>query len=71
MFVLSEIEDTVKIVPNDFKKEDNVAITDVLNDKYANKVVQDVGLCICVHDIIETSDGFILYGDGCSYMRGI
>jgi DNA-directed RNA polymerase III subunit RPC8 len=71
MFILSELEDTVKIVPNDFKKEDNGAITDVLNEKYANKVVQEVGLCICVHDILETSEGFILYGDGCSYMKGI
>jgi hypothetical protein len=70
MFILSELEDTVKIVPNDFKKEDNGAITDVLNEKYANKVVQEVGLCICVHDILETSEGFILYGDGCSYMKG-
>lgn len=70
MFILSELEDTVKIVPNDFKKEDNGAITDVLNEKYANKVVQEVGLCICVHDILHTSEGFILYGDGCSYIKG-
>lgn len=70
MFILSEIEDTVKIVPNDFKKEDSGAITDVLNEKYANKVVQEVGLCICVHDILHTSEGFILYGDGCSYVKG-
>ncbi|KAI8087477.1 RNA polymerase Rpb7 [Thamnidium elegans] len=69
MFILSEIEDTVKIVPNDFKKEDSGAITDVLNEKYANKVVQEVGLCICVHDILHTSEGFILYGDGCSYVK--
>ncbi|KAI7904774.1 DNA-directed RNA polymerase III subunit RPC8-like protein [Cokeromyces recurvatus] len=69
MFILSELEDTVKIIPNDFKKDDNDAITDVLNEKYANKVVQEVGLCICVHDILETSEGFILYGDGCSYIK--
>jgi DNA-directed RNA polymerase III subunit RPC8 len=38
MFVLAEIEDTVKIVPNDFGKSDNDAITDALNEKFANKV---------------------------------
>lgn len=70
MFILSELEDTVKIVPNDFKKGDNSAITDVLNEKYANKVVQEVGLCICIHDVLHTSEGFILYGDGCSYIKG-
>lgn len=60
----------MKIVPNDFKKGDNSAITDVLNEKYANKVVQEVGLCICIHDVLHTSEGFILYGDGCSYIKG-
>ncbi|KAF7731923.1 DNA-directed RNA polymerase III subunit RPC8 [Apophysomyces ossiformis] len=69
MFVLSELEDTVKIVPNDFRKEDKDAIIDVLNEKFANKVVQEVGLCICVHDILEASEGIILYGDGCSYKK--
>ncbi|RCH87315.1 DNA-directed RNA polymerase III subunit RPC8 [Rhizopus azygosporus] len=69
MFILSELEDTVKIVPNDFKKDDINAVTDVLNEKYANKVVQEVGLCICVHDILHMSEGFILYGDGCSYIK--
>ncbi|KAI8992106.1 polymerase-like protein III polypeptide H [Mycotypha africana] len=69
MFILSELEDTVKILPNDFRKDDNTAITDVLNEKYANKVVQEVGLCICVHDILHASEGLILYGDGCSYKK--
>jgi DNA-directed RNA polymerase subunit E'/Rpb7 len=40
MFVLAEIEDTVKIVPNDFGKNDNDAITDALNEKFANKVLK-------------------------------
>ena len=71
MFVLSELEDIVKIIPNDFKKEKINAITDVLNEKYANKVVQDIGHCICVHDILNVSEGFILYLDGCSYVKGI
>ncbi|KAG1052225.1 hypothetical protein G6F43_005626 [Rhizopus delemar] len=69
MFVLAELEDTVKIVPNDFKKDNLNAVTDVLNEKYANKVVQEVGHCICVHDILNVTEGFILYLDGCSYVR--
>ncbi|ORX55784.1 hypothetical protein DM01DRAFT_1321129 [Hesseltinella vesiculosa] len=69
MFVLAELEDTVKIEPSAFIKRDHDAITDVLNEKYANKVVQEVGLCICVFDILSTSDRYILYGDGCSYVK--
>ncbi|KAI9275988.1 RNA polymerase Rpb7 [Sporodiniella umbellata] len=71
MFVLTEIEDTVKIVPNDFKKDNLDAVADVLNEKYANRVVQEVGHCICVHDILEASEGVILYLDGCSYVKVI
>ncbi|KAI7867817.1 DNA-directed RNA polymerase III subunit RPC8-like protein [Spinellus fusiger] len=69
MFLLAELEDTVKIVPNDFRKSTNEAITDVLNEKFANKVVQDVGLCISVRDITHMSEAHILYGDGCSYSK--
>ncbi|KAG1468857.1 hypothetical protein G6F56_003596 [Rhizopus delemar] len=65
----TELEDTVQIVPNDFKKDNLNAVTDVLNEKYANKVVQEVGHCICVHDILEASEGVILYLDGCSYVK--
>ena len=29
--------------------------------------MQDVGLCICVHDILDSSEGRIRWGDGCLY----
>lgn len=38
MFILTEVEDTVKIEPKSFSKTDNEAIQDVLNYKFANKV---------------------------------
>ncbi|KAI9485093.1 DNA-directed RNA polymerase III subunit RPC8-like protein [Zychaea mexicana] len=69
MFWLAQVEDTVKIEPRNFGKSDNDAITEVLNTKFANKIVPDVGLCICVHDILETVPGMILHLDGCSYMK--
>ncbi|KAJ8651528.1 DNA-directed RNA polymerase [Lichtheimia ornata] len=69
MFLVAELEDTVKIEPKHFDKSDNEAITAVLNQKFANKVIPDVGLCVCVHDILEASPGAILHGDGCSYIK--
>ena len=33
------------------------------------KVIPDVGLCVCVHDILEATPGAILHGDGCSYIK--
>ena len=32
------------------------------------QVLQDIGLCIAMHDIISASEGFIHHGDGCSYV---
>ncbi|RUS21621.1 hypothetical protein BC937DRAFT_92102 [Endogone sp. FLAS-F59071] len=66
MFVLALINDTVNIEPARFVQPKHVAITEELNKKYANK---EVGLCVCTHDIIEASEEFIHYGDGCSYFR--
>ena len=33
----------------------------------ALKVLQDIGLCICVHDILRSSEGRVRWGDGCLY----
>ena len=38
MFVLSEMKDTVQIVPSLFNVEINEAVIDALNKKLANKV---------------------------------
>lgn len=51
------------------------AVKDQINVKYANKVcvqfsyqiLQDVGLCICVHDLLDISEGRVRWGDGCLY----
>lgn len=47
MFILTEVEDTVKIEPKSFSKTDNEAIQDVLNYKFANKVKVTVTAFFC------------------------
>lgn len=44
-------------------------IEDKINEKYANKVVQKVGLCICMWDLSKSSDGLIGYGTGNANMN--
>jgi len=61
----------VQIAPADFGKPSHSAIEDNINAKYANKVVQHIGLCICVWDILWTSEGLIGQGDGCANVNGI
>ncbi|KAL8880702.1 MAG: hypothetical protein Q9198_001938 [Flavoplaca austrocitrina] len=64
MFILTTISDLVQISPEDFQKPSAESIEDNLNAKYANKVVQKIGLCICVYDILSASDGLIGHGTG-------
>ncbi|KAL2129027.1 hypothetical protein VTI74DRAFT_8323 [Chaetomium olivicolor] len=64
MFILTKIADLVQIAPDDFRKQSYAAIEDNINAKYANKVVQKIGLCICLWDILWTSEGLIGQGDG-------
>ncbi|OBZ73713.1 DNA-directed RNA polymerase III subunit rpc8 [Grifola frondosa] len=69
MFVLSIIKDTVAVHPSQFGLPPEQAVTNELNKKYANRVLHDVGLCICVFDLSEVGEGKVRYGDGCLWYK--
>ncbi|KIX01646.1 DNA-directed RNA polymerase [Rhinocladiella mackenziei CBS 650.93] len=59
-------DDLVQIPPHGFRnnqitRED---LEDRINEKYSNKVVQKVGLCLCMYDLLKASDGLIGNGTG-------
>ncbi len=58
------LSDTVQIHPADFNKSSARAVEDFINTKYADKVIQKVGLCVCFHSIISLSEGLIGHGSG-------
>ncbi|GJJ11188.1 hypothetical protein Clacol_005420 [Clathrus columnatus] len=60
MFCLSIIKDTVAVSPSYFSLPAEKAICQELHKKYANRVLPDVGLCICVSDITEAGEGKIV-----------
>ncbi|RKU41171.1 DNA-directed RNA polymerase III subunit rpc25 [Coniochaeta pulveracea] len=64
MFILTKVADLVQITPSDFKKSSIDAIHDNINAKYANKVIQKIGLCICLWDVLWASEGLIGHGTG-------
>jgi len=63
MFVLTTISDVIPILPSEFRKSSAHAIQDNIHNKYSNKVVQNVGLCICLWDLLKASEGMITGGD--------
>lgn len=64
MFFLVKIADLVQIPPEQFKVPSYTALVNNLDDKFANRVVQKIGLFIKVWDILWTSEGLIGQGDG-------
>ncbi|KAI0387328.1 RNA polymerase III subunit Rpc25-domain-containing protein [Hypomontagnella monticulosa] len=64
MFILTKIADLVQIRPDNFEKPSHVAIEDSINAKYSNRVIQKIGLCICMYDLLWASEGLIGHGSG-------
>jgi len=69
MFVLTSIKQTVRVPAEKFHLDLYQAITEELNQKYANKVVLNVGLCIALWDLTNREDSYILPGDGGSHTK--
>jgi DNA-directed RNA polymerase III subunit RPC8 len=70
MFCLSIIKDKIPIHPQHFSISPEQTITAELNKKYSNRVLHDVGLCICVFDLSEVGEGKVRYGDGFLWYEG-
>jgi hypothetical protein len=63
-------QDTVAVRPSNFGIPPEQAIIAELNKKFANRVLHDVGLCICVFDLSQAGEGRVRYGDGCLWYKG-
>ena len=58
------------IHPSNFGAPVEDALIAEINKKYANRVLHDVGLCICVFDITQAGEGKVRYGDGFLWYKG-
>lgn len=58
------IQDLIQIKPHDFHKTSAHAIKDVVNEKYSNKIVPGIGLCLCMWDLLSATEGLIGHGTG-------
>ena len=45
-------------------------LTEEVDRKYANRVVTDVGLGICLYDFVEIGDAYLYPSDGAAHHRG-
>ncbi|KAG7191817.1 DNA-directed RNA polymerase III subunit rpc25 [Scheffersomyces spartinae] len=64
MYILSEIEDLIRVPPSSFNVPIKLSVTDELHQKYSNRVVGGLGLVVAVWDVLQLDDGLIRPGDG-------
>lgn len=69
MFVLSEFKDVIRTDPSQFGIDLTASITQFLNEKFSNKVVANVGLCIALFDLLSVDDSYIFPGDGAAHTK--
>lgn len=60
----------MSVHPSAFGVPPEQALISALNKKYANRVLHDVGLCVCVFDLTEAGEGKVRYGDGFLWYKG-
>lgn len=63
MFVLVRMKDAIPIPASELDKPRVLAVTNQIEEKYCNRVLTDVGLCICTHEISELGDGLMYLSD--------
>lgn len=67
MYLVSKIEDTVRIPPDRFEEPlENVTI-ELLNDSYVGTIDKKLGLMVTVKEIEDIGIGKVIMGDGAAY----
>eukprot|EP00270_Netrium_digitus_P021937 TRINITY_DN9649_c0_g3_i1.p1 TRINITY_DN9649_c0_g3~~TRINITY_DN9649_c0_g3_i1.p1 ORF type:complete len:203 (-),score=56.58 TRINITY_DN9649_c0_g3_i1:217-783(-) len=69
MFALVEVEEDVRIAPQELNRKPVEAITSVLKSNFLDKVIQDIGLVISLYDILSLDGGLVHQGDGAPHFQ--
>lgn len=67
MYLISKIEDTVRIPPNRFEEPLNEVASEIINENYVGNIDKKMGLMVTVKDIEEIGVGKVIMGDGAAY----
>jgi len=68
MFVLATLKDKVKVLPEFFQDDMSKPVISEIQRRYSNKVIAEVGLCVCVHQVLEMGDMYIYPSEGSAYI---
>lgn len=69
MFLVAAIEDKLRTLPDAFDRPPAEVLIEQIELKYANRVVQDVGLCISFYDFVHVGDPYVYAAEGSSHQH--
>ena len=67
LYLVSKIEDTVRIPPSKFEDPLMDVAIEILNESYVGKIDKKLGLMVTVKEIEELGIGKVIMGDGAAY----
>ena len=67
MYLISKIEDTVRIPPNRFEEPLEEVAIETINETYVGKIDKKMGLMVTVKEIEDIGVGKVIMGDGAAY----
>ncbi|MDD1763297.1 MAG: DNA-directed RNA polymerase [Methanobacteriaceae archaeon] len=67
MYLVSKIEDTVRVPPHRFEDPLREVAAEILNENYMGKIDKKMGLMVTVKEIEEIGVGKVIMGDGAAY----
>lgn len=70
MFSLAVLTDSVRVHPKSLQSSLLTAVIEVLNGRFCNRVIADVGLGISVFDVLELDDPFVHPGESHAFIKG-
>lgn len=69
MFILSALDEEIRVQPQDLSKSPLDAVTDVIEQRFLDKVIPNLGLVVTLYDVQSIEGGFIYPNDGAAFFR--
>ncbi|MEK6934794.1 MAG: DNA-directed RNA polymerase [Nanoarchaeota archaeon] len=67
MFYEVEVKSHVRVPPPNFKKDVKSSILESLKEQFSNFVSKELGISVCVSEVMSIKDGVLIPGDGAAY----
>lgn len=67
MYDVLTIEDSVRVSPQHFSMKLEDALTQILREKYEQRIDKDAGVILSIWNAVPTSDGIVIPGDGSAH----